>query len=56
MKLKDLSLIFSAGVLAILFVVVNLLSTFFIEKGGLLIIGAVLVATYLMKFLLGVFL
>lgn len=55
MKLKDLSMIFVAGLLAILFVIIDLLSKLFIEKGGLLIIIAVLVAAQLVKYLVGVF-
>lgn len=56
MSLKDLSMVFIAGILAIVFVAVSLLSKLFIEKGGLLVIIAALAVVYLLKFLLGVFL
>lgn len=54
MKLKDLSIIFSAGVLAILFVVVNMFSYLFIEKGLLLITAGVGFIAYILKLLIGV--
>lgn len=54
MKTKDLSLIFTAGVIAILFVVVDLLSYLFIEKGLLLIITAIMSIAFISRWLAGV--
>lgn len=54
MKFKDLSLIFTAGVLAVLYVFINIISYVFIEK-KLLVFGIMLtVAVYLVTFLAGV--
>lgn len=54
MKLKDLSWIFTAGVLAVLFSIISLLSYLFIEKGLLLIIAGITIALCFAKFLTGV--
>lgn len=54
MKLKDLSLIFTLGVVAILLVIVNMLSYLFIEKGLLLVIIAATTLSVAAKWLTGI--
>ena len=54
MKLKDMSFLFTAGVITILFVMVNMLSYLFIEKGLLLITIAIAFCFVAVKVLLGI--
>jgi hypothetical protein len=54
MKLKDLSTVFVAGVLAIVFVIVNLISEILFAKGGLLILAFGYIFMYLLKLFINV--
>lgn len=54
MKLKDLSMIFVAGIIAIVFVIVNLISEVLIARGGLLLIALGYIFVYLLKLFMGV--
>ena len=56
MKLKNLAFIFTAGMIAILYCIVDLLSYIFIEKGLLLYLTVGLILLHIVKWLLTSFL